>query len=357
VGVESRETAGAALVYAKEHLDIDPEIVVHDLSPNLLSAVGDCFGKDKSAIDPFHVMQGLNKAITKDIGRFQRRLFTNELNELKSLRVFISNCQKSINAGETLNPALSVIPACASDNKASIICRKITKEVFNLFSIENRPLFFQELRDLLLKLIISKNNLATLAFALAMEEKLPKKVSTLKSYKRCVNELLRKLKTLYLDSRRPIEREKIQFNRRRWVIYYQPEKLNPARAKIVLKFLQEYPELSAYRDLTLSIGSLYRLPLALVKNNLITDLPYNNGWGSDLKAIIKTIKRLFPAVLRFRGFFERNPDLPKRCRANMEYQNVKVKQVFRSGKYLKSIKRVCNELHLNIGGEVRNLLI
>ena len=44
VGVESRKTVTDALLYTKRSLGITPEIVFHDLSPNMFPAVFDVFG-------------------------------------------------------------------------------------------------------------------------------------------------------------------------------------------------------------------------------------------------------------------------------------------------------------------------
>ena len=128
------------------------------------------------------------------------------------------------------------------------------------------------------------------------------------------------------------------------------------RARLLTKFLNSYPELNSYRELTLTIGSIYRLPLNLIHENIIDDLIPKRNWGSELQACIKTFKRKSGAIFRFVDFFKQNPDLPKRTRANMEYQNRPVKQIFRSGNNLKSMPRIENELRLHLGGQVRNML-
>ena len=60
MGVESKSNAERALLYARDDLGINPEMVVHDFSPNLTAAVKSIFGEGVSCIDPFHVMQRLN---------------------------------------------------------------------------------------------------------------------------------------------------------------------------------------------------------------------------------------------------------------------------------------------------------
>ena len=144
--------------------------------------------------------------------------------------------------------------------------------------------------------------------------------------------------------------------KKRDAIFYQPEKLTPKRARSLIKFLKAYPELNSYRELTLTIGSIYCLPLNLIHKNIIDDLIPKKEWGAELQACIKTFKRKMADIFRFVDFFKQNPDLPKRCRANMEYQNRPVKQIFKTGNNLKCMDRIENELCLHLGGQVRNLL-
>jgi len=345
----------SALSYTKSILGINPDIVVHDLSPNIFSAVSKVYGSEKSAVDPFHVMQDLNRAIRKDISRFQNRRFGKELKEFKKLRNFINNIQKEFPISINSIQILQKLPLCEINHTNSVQCRKITQKMLELLCIQDRQQFFQEIRKYIEDL---KNDdfLEISTFAINIEEKFPKRVTTEKAYNRTVKEVLKKLKTLYLSFRKPIEKEKKSFNKKRWAIFYQPEKLTVKRAQLLIKLLKTYPELESYRELTLTIGSIYRLPKNMIHENLINDLVLQPNWGPELHACISTFKRQSPAIFRFRGFFEKNPDLPKRCRSNMEYNNVGVKQIFRSGKYLKRMARIENELKLHLGGQVRNLI-
>jgi hypothetical protein len=355
VGVESQKTVASALSYTKTVLGINPDIVVHDLSPNIFSAVSKIYGSEKSAVDPFHVMQDLNRAIRKDLSRFQNRRFGKELKEFKELRNYINNFQKKYPISKNFTQILQKLPPCEINHTNSVQCRIITQKILEFLCIQDRQQFFQEILKYI-RYLKNEDIFEISTFAINIEEKIPKRVTTEKAYNRTVKEVLKKLKTLYLSFRKPIEKEKKRFNKKRWAIFYQPEKLTIERAQLLTKLLNTYPELDSYRDLTLTIGSIYRLPQKMIHENLINDLIPHPNWGPELHACISTFKRQSAAIFRFRDFFEKNPDLPKRCRSNMEYKNVGIKQIFRSGKYLKRMARIENELKLHLGGQVRNLI-
>ncbi len=354
MGVESQKTVVGALSYAKSSLGIKPEIVVHDLSPNIFSAVSEIYGSEKSAADPFHIMQDLNRAIRKDLSRFQIHRFGDELKEFKDFRNYINKIQKKDLPSKQFKGLLQQMPQCDVNHKNSAQCQAITRNIIEILCIQDRRRFFSEVRKFITKL---KNlNICEIStFATNLEEKFPKQATSEKAHYRIVKEVLKKLKTLYLSFRKPIEKEKKRFNKKRWALFYQPEKLTVKRAQLLMKLLESYPELNSYRDLTLTIGSIYRLPQNMIHENLIIDLYPQANWGPELHACISTFKRRIAAIFRFRDFFDTNPDLPNRCRSNMEYRNVGVKQIFRSGKNLKQMARIQNELKLHLGGQVRKL--
>ena len=94
MGVENQQNIANSLRYAKETMNIHPEIVVHDLSPNIFAGVAEVYGSDTSAADPFHVMQLVNRAIQKDLGRYHRRKYGKKIDGLKKLRKLICSLQK-----------------------------------------------------------------------------------------------------------------------------------------------------------------------------------------------------------------------------------------------------------------------
>ena len=244
MGVESHKTVAHALIHAKYALGINPELVVHDFSPNIFAAVSEIYGSQKSAVDPFHVMQDLNRAIQKDISRFQTRQFRSELKELKALRNFINGVQKKDPIFKISHQSLHKLPSCERNHINSLLCQKITQKVLNLLTIQDKQLFFQKIRNYLKKLK-SDSKVEVSRFASNMERKLPKWVITEKAYMRTMKELFKKLKTFYLCFRKPFEQEKKRFNKKRWAIFYQPENLTPKRAPLLTNLLQKYPELES----------------------------------------------------------------------------------------------------------------
>jgi len=356
VDVENSLNAKHSLEYIKDELGINPEIIVHDLSPNLIKATCDIFGVEKMAFDPFHVMQSLNRAISKELSQFREKRFINEKNELLALRKYISKLQKHYNEHHCLEAKyIKEFPNIDRNHVISNYCADFTGQILSLLKIISQSKFLFELRTLLTTCKKQKD-LNMLAFAFSIEDKLPKKRFTQKSYQRITIELFRKLKTFYHDCRIPIEEEQKRFSKTRWVLFYQPEKLTKKRIELLDKFLTNYPELQIYHDLTLHFGSIYRLPLDMVSDSLILDVKIDGNYGKDLCTCLKTFKKYYKAILRFRDFFIQNPKFTKRSRANMEYQNRDVKSIFNSGNNLKDMNRIENELKLHLGGEVRNFI-
>ncbi len=355
VGVENATTMTNTLIHAKENLNIIPEIIVHDLSPNILAAVKNVFSEDHSAIDPFHVMQELNRAIMKDLSRYQRKIYSDRINKLTNLRDMVTKYQKQkITFGEW-ESQLNEDDFRDELDINILLCCSITSELLQTLEIQDNLIFFEILRQNI-NYYKQDYHPEVIQLAIQLESKLPKRTTSDKACIRVKSEVLRKLKSFYLGFRKPITKEKIRFNKQRYVLFYQPENLTEKRIEILNEFLSDHPNLNQYRDLTLHVGSIYRLPQNQIHNELIADIHISSKWGDKLKACMKTFKKNVKAILRFREFFENHPELPKRCRANMEYSNPRVKQIFRSGKNLKSMNRIQNELKLQIGGEVRNLL-
>ncbi len=354
--VENSSNAKRSLEYIKNELGINPEIIVHDLSPNLIKATCDIYGAEKMAFDPFHVMQSVNRAIGKELSKYREKRFIKEKNELFALRKYISKLQKEYKEHYRLKTNfLKEFPKIDKKHVVSVYCAEFTKQILSLLKIDDYFKFFSDLKTFLAKYKKQKN-LKILAFALSIEDKLPKKRFTQKSHQRIIIELLKKLKTFYHDCRIPIEEEQKRFSKTRWLLFYQPEKLTEKRIELLNKFLTKYPELQRYRDLTLHFGSIYRLPLDMVSDSLILDVKMDENYGKDLCTCLKTFKKYHGAILRFRDFFIRNPTLTRRSRANMEYQNRNVKSIFKSGNNLKGMNRIENELKLHLGGEVRNFI-
>jgi hypothetical protein len=352
VGVENRANVVRSLKYLKEVKGINPEMIVTDLSPNLLGALSEVMGEEKIAIDPFHVMQDVNRAILKDLTRFRIRRFTSEQKDLMKLKNFICMVQSVKNPlDSSSNPCPEVDPK----HEIAVLCRLNTVKLLKIHGIQRISAFFTALEHCLAELRISPN-LSVLSFAMSLEAKIPKNACTQAGMTRLKAEILKKLKTLSRDCCAPLKDQQTEFNKQRWAIFYQPERLTPERAQLLCEFLQKYPELEPYRDLTLSVGSIYRLPPELVTPILPESLPDHEEWGNELHACIKTFKRWASAIVRFKTVFGSVKKCPKRLRANMEYQNPLVKRLFRTGNNMKGLSRIEKELQLHLGGEVRNFL-
>ncbi len=157
---------------------------------------------------------------------------------------------------------------------------------------------------------------------------MPKKCFTEKDMLRVKKEILKKLKTYYLELRKPIDEESVQFHHDFHIVFFQPEKLTLKRKEKLASFLTLHPELKKYREMTLLVGELSRLPYDKIDGHQIEDLRENPLYSKKLNTAIRTIKKQEVNILRFVDFFKQNPELSKAQRSNMEFHNKKFKEPF-----------------------------
>ena len=356
MGVEGEVEVERALRHLRDDKGVDPDIVVHDFYPATCAGVESVYGVEKSAIDPFHVMQEVNRGIGKDLARFRDQRFASEVRELGAMTTCFSALQAQLAGGGVIpRDVLAMLPAVAPGHALAQLCAEVSQAALAALRIPRAAKFFPALREEL-EAIQCRPELPAKAFAMSVEEHVPRRATTEKARARAAADVLKKLKTMCAESRQYLQVQQAQFSREKWVLFYQPERLTPPRSRLLARFLAKYPELEPYRDLTLGVGSIYRLPLSLVSNAFIDCLPDGPAWGAELQAAIATLKGHRDEILRFREFYAKNPDLPKKCRANTEYLNQRFKAVFQSGLYLKGWDRLENELQLQMGGEIRNFV-
>lgn len=360
VGVENESSAERALSYMKDVKKIIPDIVVSDFSPSLLAAVANVYGEEKIAIDPFHVMQELNRAIESDLIHYKKHYYNNERKEINKLLEEVVGLQNSFKENQSIPSYWKKKISKPSENHIKCFqCYQITIKILSLFKLKNSVDFMRKLSALLLVLRISLD-ISEVAFALSLIDMFPLNEASEKRVLKIKNALFQKLKTLYRDKRKPLDEEEKDFNKTRAIIFFQPEKLEdkrfPKRISQLDSFLSSHPLLLPYRELTLRVGSIYRLPLIEVLDSLVDDIETHPDWGEKLHTTIKTFKKFRPSVLRFRELFLKYPNLPKRARCNTEYINNPIRSFFSAGSYLKKRSRIMNELKLHYGCTVRNFV-
>lgn len=311
------------------------------------------YGADVIQIDLFHVMQELNNGIKADLLNYRAQQFDAERRELRSLRNWVNSIQKLMKEGKDFSTSLALIgnpPNVKSTHDKSVNCTKLTLEVVDLLRLNAPDQFFRELKEFIEGLDGADDQLAD--FSKKMHEVMPKKRFTEKGMFRLKNEMLKKLKTYFLGHRKPMDDESVQFHHDCNVIFFQPENLTPKRQEKLDTFLTVYPELRAYREMTLIVGEISRLPLDEIDGRQIETLTANVSYSKKLNTAIRTIKKHKANILRFVGFFKQNPELSKAQRSNMEFHNKKFKEPFESGNNLLKKERVLGRLNTQLSGKV-----
>ncbi len=311
------------------------------------------YGENVIQIDLFHVMQLLNNGIKADLLKYREKRFDAERRELCSLRNWVNSIQKIVNDVRDFSIALRIIgnlPEVKSTHKSSSKCAKLTSEVLDLLRLDAPTQFFKELREFLNGLNGTNDQLAN--FSDNMLNVMPKKRFTEKGMLRVKKEILKKLNTYYLELRKPIDEESVQFHHDFHIVFFQPEKLTLKRKEKLVSFLTLHPELKKYREMTLLVGELSRLPYDKIDGHQIEDLRENPLYSNKLNTAIRTIKKQEANILRFVDFFKQNPELSKAQRSNMEFHNKKFKEPFESGNNLLKKERVIGRLNTQLSGKV-----
>ncbi len=311
------------------------------------------YGKDVIQIDLFHVMQLLNNGIKVDLQKYRDKRFDAERRELRLLRNWVNYLQKLVKDGLDFSLSLKVMrdpPKVKFEHGSGSRCAKLTFKVMDFLKVSAPEQFFLELRDLIKELAGIGN--PELNFSNALLKVMPKKRFTEKGMLRVKKELLKKLKTFFLEHRKPIDDESIKFHHNSQAIFFQPENVTPKRKERLASLLTSHPELKTYREMTLLVGEISRHPLDEIDGHQIKELAEDPKYSKKLNAAIHTIKKHEDDILRFVEFFKKNPELSKAQRSNMEFHNKKFKEPFESGNNLLKKDRVLGRLNTQLSGKV-----
>jgi hypothetical protein len=334
-------------------MGVFPGLITCDFSPHLLGAITQVYGKEVVQIDLFHVMQLLNKGIKADLKQYRENRFDAERRELRCLRTWVNSIQKLVKDGLEFPVILKVAgkpPEVKPERVSSSKCVELISKVIALLKITVPTLFFQELKEGLKELEDLDGPESD--FSVAMCKVMPKKRFTEKGLLRVKKELLKKLKTCFLAFRKPIDEESVQFHHSSQVLFFQPENLTLKREERLNSLLTRHPDVVRYREMTLLVGEISRLPLHEIDGHQIRDLEEHASYSKKLNAAIRTIKKHEENILRFVDYFKQHPGLTKAQRSNMEFYNKKFKEPFESGNNLLKKERVLGRLNTQLSGRV-----
>ncbi len=332
---------------------MDPDLITCDLSPTLIAGIRQVFGEEVIQIDLFHVMQELNRGIKADLLEFRKKRFDKERNELKDLRDWVKKIQAGMEGNKRCTKSLRSAPPIPDiDSAAGVsgLCRKFTLDVVDILTISAPTRFFRELRDFIGNVERMEKPLDYFCDRVLIA--MPTHRFTEKGMRRVKKEILKKLKTVYLQYRKPLSKKSLEFYHAHDVLFFQPENLTKKRRELLDSLLGAQPELTIYRHMTLMLGELSRLPPEEIDGHQIDDLTPSPSFSKKLNTAIRTIKRHKSKILRFVTFSQTHPDFVKGQRANMEYYNTKFKEPFESGNNLLKKERLMGRLEAQFSGKV-----
>lgn len=356
VGVENTEHIISTLAYAKEKYNLQPKLVVVDLSPCEIAAVSDVFGIEVLQIDGFHVMQELNNGIRADLAVFRDKTYRKQIKELISLREKISKIQKGYKEKQEYE-ILLIQSLCKEKSKftKSQLCIDISREALTLFPIIEPKSFIQKFKNLLITWNTHQDP-AIQTFYSNLTGLIPKRNLTDCGCIRIKQRILQVLKTVFATYRKELEDESITFFHEHWVLLFQPERMNPERELLLANFLAKYPSLEEYRKITLQVGSIYRKPIEDIDGSEIELLINKPEYTEKLQTAINTLKKWKDSIIRFVDVYKTDPKLGKSGRASMEPINRNFKAPFHKGLNCTKRDHILGKLNLQMGCEVRWLL-
>jgi len=167
-------------------------------------------------------------------------------------------------------------------------------------------------------------------FPVTLGKSVPKKRFTKNGMLRVKKELLKKLKIFYIEFREPIDNKSVQFHHLSQEIFFQSENLTLERDLSLNSLLTDHPELNKYREMTLLVGEISRLPLDEIYGHQIKDLEEHSSYSKKLNAAIRKLKKHEANILRFVNYFKEHPELTKAQRSNMKFYNKMFKEPFES---------------------------
>jgi hypothetical protein len=356
VGVENFENACYTLITVKIQAPIEPFIITCDFNPSLIAAIKEVFPNSAVQIDGFHVMQELNNGIKKDLKLYAKREFREEITDLLALRAFLNALQEERKKTDLLTTTqIPPIKEIKRSHVGAWTCKEVIERMVVTLTIQNPDAFFTTL-DLELSALLKDYGSLLSEFCDAMREKFPKRRFTIKGRNRVQGELLKKLKTLCVHVRKPLQEEVAVFSKERFLIFKQPENVTEQVKKALTDFLDRHPTLMEYREMTLMIGEIYREAYHLVDGRQIDALTQKPEYSDKLNTAIATLKKYKSEIIAFAKVFLEHPELGKACRANMEWLNKRVKAPFKASLNRQSLEHVINRMELQLGGEVRNFI-
>jgi len=356
VGVEDFENSCRSLSRVKQRAPIDPYIITCDFNPALIAAIRAIFPGSAVQIDGFHVMQELNNGIRRDFKRYRIRRYRDEIRELLGLRSFLNILQEMRKQADVITiesiPSLKKIDPSRSRART---CSEVIKQLLFVLTTQDPSSFFTAL-DMELETLHKEHGEPLKEFCEAIRSKFPKRRFTIKGRNRVQGEVLKKLKTLCLQFRKPLEEDAREFSKKQFLLLKQPEKVTSKIEALIKAFLEQHPALREYREMTLMIGRIYREPYTSVDGRQIDALTQKKEYSDKLNTAITTLKKYKPEIIAFADVFLEHPELTKSCRANMEWLNKRVKASFKSSLNRQSLDNVINRMQLQLGGEVRNFI-
>ena len=356
MGVENFENACRTLITVKVKAPIEPFIITCDFNPSLIAAIREIFPNSAVQIDGFHVMQELNNGIKRDLKLYAKREFREEIADFLNLREVLNDLQEKRKKVDLLTACQ--IPPLKEIKRSHVdawMCKGVIERLLITLTIQEPEAFFRTL-ELELSVLLKKHGSILGEFCDALREKFPKRRFTHKGRSRVQGELLKKLKTLCVKVRKPLQKEVSGFSKERFILFKQPENMTDAAEEHLEKFLERHPALREYREMTLMVGEIYREPYELVDGHQIDALTQSPDYSDKLNTVIATLKKYKSEIIAFAKVFLEHPELGKTCRANMEWLNKRVKAPFKASLNRQSLNHVINRMELQLGGEVRNFI-
>ena len=180
-------------------------------------------------------MQELNNGIRADLARFREDMYRSRSGVLYLARSHHGIAGYGRSVREYSPDQIVLLKACAFSYPLSDICGQIMRDFSMCIEIMIPEEFLNAVMDFL---TTWQGSLAIRIreFCESLGVSVPKRALTAKGAERMKFKGLQFLKTLFIAYRKTLEEESIGFFHHQWVLFFQPEDLNPERTLLLNNF-------------------------------------------------------------------------------------------------------------------------
>jgi len=316
---ENEEEIRTFLSILKHEMKLKPDFFVADYKSSWEVAMNKVFPNAQIIRCGFHTVQLINRALTKDLNRFSRKIYGSVI---KEIRKFYQTLRREGWKGKNIEIKIK--------NKDLLQFRAYQHQLEKLFIESDLTRFKSTLNSIYGYLDRFDSEYAE-KLKDEIKSRVPRNGLTKKNFVYFLKKLKGAFSLVLRQFRLRLEEKRKEFNTARFLLFKRPERLSTSESTFLDAFLRKYPQFEKYRLISIRISNIYHLPYNRLKESIITGIELWKEAHNDLKAAINTIRKNKTKILNFIKLknIEHLKNPPKSVRSSPEYQMRKIKKLIR----------------------------